>query len=55
MAMAIVEETLARRRDAGVNVSSAVKDFQSAQTDYNNREFKEAYSSLRKAYQSAVK
>lgn len=55
MAIAIVEETLASRRAAGVDLSSAGRDLQAAQADYGRGAFKSAYTSLRKAYQSAVK
>ncbi len=55
MAIAIVEETLANRRAAGVDMASAGRDLQVAQADYGRGAFKSAYTSLRKAYQSAVK
>jgi hypothetical protein len=54
VAMAIVQDTLTKRQAAGADVKGASKDFQQAQTDYSNRAFKNAYTSLRKAYQTAV-
>ena len=53
-AIKIVQETLAKRAAAGVDLKTANKEFQQAQADYAGRAFKNAYTSLRKAYQAAV-
>lgn len=54
MAMTIVQQTIASRTSAGVSMKNADREYLQAQNDYGNRRFKDAYTSLRKAYQSAI-
>jgi len=50
----IVADTLAKRKAAGVDVTQAMGDFNSAVASYNAGNFKSAYTSFRKAYSRSV-
>ena len=51
---AIVADTLAKRQAAGVNVTKAMQDFNSGNTQYAGGNFKAAYTFYRSAYSRSV-
>ena len=54
LVQSIVQDTLQKRQAAGVNISSATRELNSAVQDIGFQNYKSAYDHLRHAYQDAV-